>query len=95
MHGCICSRPSGADKEFFLQLFVGPDENVPMPDTYWLLHKMFKDLNITFKEVICYTYLVTHTYRITRYCLILQLKEQCATIKYIEVLIISWASEII
>ena len=45
------SRPSGTDKEFFMQLFVGPDENVPMPDTYWLLHKTFKDENITFKEV--------------------------------------------
>ena len=47
----ICSRPSGADKEFFIQLFVGPDKNVPMPDTHWLLHKMFKDEKITFKEV--------------------------------------------
>ena len=45
------SRPSGDDKEFFIQLFVGPDENIPMPDTYWLLHKMFKDEKITFKEV--------------------------------------------
>ena len=53
------SRPSGTDKEFFIQLFVGPDENFPMPDTYWLLHKMFKEDKITFKEVILLRYLAS------------------------------------
>ena len=47
-----CRRPSGSDKEFFIQLFVGPDENIPMPDTHWLLHKMFKEDKITFEEVV-------------------------------------------
>ena len=58
------SRPSGTDKEFFIPLFVVPDENFPMPDTHWLLHKMFKEDKITFKEVILLyssaTYLVIH-----------------------------------
>ena len=53
-----------------MQLFVDPDENVPMPDTYWLLHKMFKDQKITFKEVICYTHLRSC---IEYYCLIIKL----------------------
>ena len=57
LYGCICSGPSGAGKEFFLQLFVGRNENVPMPDTQWLLHKMFKDEKITFKEVYKLLYL--------------------------------------
>ena len=48
----LYSRPSDTDKEFFIQLFVDPDETVPMPDTHWLLHQMFKDEKITFKEVI-------------------------------------------
>ena len=60
--GYIYSRPSGPDKEFFIQLFVGPDEKVPMPDTYWLLHKMFKDEKITFKEVIYYLHIATYVF---------------------------------
>lgn len=55
---CVCStifnfyrRPSGTDKEFFVQLFVEPDKSMPMPTTERLLMKMFKEQKITFEKV--------------------------------------------
>ena len=44
-------RPSGTDKEFFVQLFVEPDKDEPAVDTQRLLHKMFLEQNITFVQV--------------------------------------------
>ena len=47
----IFRRPSGADSEFFVQLFVEADKGMIMPTTQDLLLKMFKEQNITFAEV--------------------------------------------
>lgn len=44
-------RPSGTDKEFFVQLFVEPDKSMTMPSTELLLIKMFKEQKITFAKV--------------------------------------------
>jgi len=46
-------RPSGTDKEFFVQLFVEPNEAMSLPTTEDLLAKMFQEQNITFEEVRC------------------------------------------
>ena len=46
-------RPSGIDKEFFVQLFVEPDKDEPVVNTQRLLSKMFQEQNITFVEVCC------------------------------------------
>jgi len=46
-------RPSGTDKEFFVQLFVEPNKAMSLPTTEDLLAKMFKEQNITFEEVRC------------------------------------------
>ena len=48
----IYRRPSGEDKEFFVQLFMDPpkDTNV-IPNTQSLLHQMFLEQNITFTKV--------------------------------------------
>ena len=54
MYVCIVlnyRRPSGIDKEFFVQLFVEPDKDEPTMDTQRLLSKMFQEQNITFVEV--------------------------------------------
>ena len=48
---CLCRRPSGIDSEFFVQLFVEADKGMVLPTTQDLLHKMFKQQNITFAEV--------------------------------------------
>ena len=45
-----CRRPFGTDKEFFVQLFMEPDEN-RIPQTQELLYGMFKEQQITFKKV--------------------------------------------
>ena len=43
------------DSEFFVQLFVEPDEGIDqMPSTQYLLHKMFKEQKISFAEVSYY-----------------------------------------
>ena len=47
----VYRRPSGIDKEFFVQLFVEPDKNQPDINTQRLLCKMFQEQNITFVEV--------------------------------------------
>ena len=47
-------RPSGTDSEFFVQLFVEADKGMVIPTTQDLLHKMFKEQNITFAEVSTY-----------------------------------------
>ena len=44
-------RPSGIDKEFFVQLFMEPDKDEPAVNTHRLLSKMFQEQNITFAEV--------------------------------------------
>ena len=44
-------RPSGIDKEFFIQLFVEPEESEPAVNTQRLLSKMFQEQNITFVQV--------------------------------------------
>ena len=44
-------RPSGIDKEFFVQLFVEPDKDEPATNTQRLLSKMFQEQNINFVEV--------------------------------------------
>ena len=44
-------RPSGIDKEFFVQLFVEPDKDEPAANTQRLLTKMFQEQNINFVEV--------------------------------------------
>ena len=44
-------RPSGSDKEFFVQLFVEPDKDEPAVTTQRLLCKMFQEQNITFAKV--------------------------------------------
>ena len=53
-----CRRPSGTDKEFFIQLFAEADKNLTMPTTELLLLRMFKSQKITFEKVhgiaICY-----------------------------------------
>ena len=43
-------RPSGVDKEFFVQLFVEPDDE-PAVNTQRLITKMFQEQNITFMKV--------------------------------------------
>ena len=49
----ICRRPYGIEKEFFVQLFLEPDESLKLPPTVGqLLNKMFKEQNISFSEVI-------------------------------------------
>ena len=48
----ICRRPYGIEKEFFVQLFLEPDESLKLPPTVGqLLNKMFKEQNISFSEV--------------------------------------------
>ena len=44
-------RPSGIDKEFFVQLFVEPGKDEPPVNTERLLNKMFQEQEITFTEV--------------------------------------------
>ena len=44
-------RPSGIDKEFFVQLFVEPVEGLAVVYTQDLLNKMFLDQNISFVKV--------------------------------------------
>ena len=44
-------RPFGIDKDFLMQVFVGPDNDIPATDTQKLLSKMFQEQNITFAEV--------------------------------------------
>ena len=44
-------RPSGIDKEFFVQLFIEPDQDKPSVNTQTLLCKMFQEQNITFTKV--------------------------------------------
>ena len=44
-------RPSGIDEEFFVQLFVEPEETAPVVDTQRLLSKMFQEQRITFTKV--------------------------------------------
>ena len=44
-------RPSGIDKEFFVQLFVEPDEEESAVNTQRLITKMFQEQNITFMQV--------------------------------------------
>jgi len=43
-------RPSGEDKEYFVQLFVEQDKNI-IPSTQLLLCDMFLDQNISFVKV--------------------------------------------
>jgi len=50
-------RPFGTDREFFVQLFMEPNENL-IPQTERLLSDMFKEQNITFAKVTIY-YLVS------------------------------------
>ena len=58
---CVHSRPSGTDKEFFVQLFVEPDKSMAMPTTEMLLTKMFKEQKITFAKV-CTLYVLLVTF---------------------------------
>ena len=44
-------RPSGIDEEFFVQLFVEPDQDKSAVNTQTLLSKMFREQNITFTKV--------------------------------------------
>ena len=44
-------RPSGIDEEFFVQLFVEPEETAPVVDTQMLLSKMFQEQSIAFTKV--------------------------------------------
>ena len=48
---CLYRRPSGVDKEFFVQLFVEPDQDAAAVNTQRLLDKMFQEQNITFVQV--------------------------------------------
>ena len=48
----ICRRPFGIEEEFFVQLFLEPDESLELPPTVGqLLTKMFKEQNISFTKV--------------------------------------------
>ena len=53
LHVVVYRRPSGVDKEFFVQLFIEPDKDDTAVNTQRLLHKMFWEQNITFVQV-CY-----------------------------------------
>ena len=45
-------RPFGIEDEFFVQLFLEPDESLKLPPTVGqLLNKMFKEQNISFTTV--------------------------------------------
>ena len=44
-------RPFGTEPEFFVQLFVEFDETLKTPTVEILLHRMFKEQQITFAEV--------------------------------------------
>ena len=48
---CLYRRPSGIDKEFFIQLFVEPQKDEPAINTERLLYKMFQEQNINFAKV--------------------------------------------
>ena len=44
-------RPSGIDEEYFVQLFVEPDQDKSAVNTQTLLCKMFQEQNISFTKV--------------------------------------------
>ena len=45
-------RPFGIEEEYFVQLFLEPDETLKLPPTVGqLLNKMFKEQNISFITV--------------------------------------------
>jgi len=44
-------RPSGIDKEFFIQIFVEPHEGISEVYTQDLLNNMFLEQNISFAKV--------------------------------------------
>ena len=46
-----CRRPFGTEPEFFIQLFVEPDESLGVPTIEILLKKMFQEQQISFASV--------------------------------------------
>ena len=50
-------RPFGTEPEFFIQLFVEPDESLRVPTIEILLKKMFKEQQISFAEVNTFPFL--------------------------------------
>ena len=53
-------RPSGEDKEFFVQLFIDPPKDgVVISNTQSLLQQMFLEQNITFTKVTTKHHLYT------------------------------------
>ena len=48
----LSRRPFGTEAEYFVQLFLEPDETLKLPPTVGqLLNKMFKEQDISFTQV--------------------------------------------
>ena len=69
-------RPSGIDKEFFVQLFVEPDKDEPAVNTQRLLNKMFQEQNITFVEV-CFKVYCQLLYMYCVFCVCYSILQGC------------------
>ena len=55
-------RPSGIDREFFIQIFVEPDEGKLTVTTQRLLNKMFQEQHISFLKVCFNIYIYIYIY---------------------------------
>ena len=73
----VYRRPSGIDKEFFVQLFVEPDKDQSTVCTQRLLCKMFQEQNITFVEV-CWDIAVSNY----SYCILELYVYVCISVSY-------------